>query len=218
MAEDYDYEDDDEREERRPRRGQPRFGSFVTIAAAILMLFGAASRVGKVPEVPALFGIDRAQENYLQEQRERTVIQLGAIPSPSTNLRPPSGSMPVNGNAMPPIRDVTRGHPSMSLVAPDERPDNPDYPLPQDGEDRFEPQSVRPLRPSDTVRNESRSGRSEPENSRNWNGNYVVARGDTWVKIAKLTLGDGSRWQELQRANPAAKDGLKVGMRLVVPN
>jgi hypothetical protein len=47
---------------------------------------------------------------------------------------------------------------------------------------------------------------------------YVVENGDTWVKIARHTLGDGARWRELLTANAGASGGLRVGMRLVIPN
>lgn len=47
---------------------------------------------------------------------------------------------------------------------------------------------------------------------------YTVAEGDSWVIIAKRTLGDGSRWKELIEANPEARDGLVVGSRLIIPN
>lgn len=222
MAEDFDNDDEDRREERRARRSQPRFGSFITIAAAILMLFGAASRVGKMPEIPALFGIDQAQQNYLlQDQRARTVAHLGALPASPESLRPQTPGLPIDRNAQPPIRhsaapEGERGGnglrpPSISMVAPDERSE-PGYPMP-----RHDDNDIRPPTTGNSLRPDLQT-RRPVNDDRPWTGTYTVANGDTWVKIAKRTLGDGSRWEELRKANPSAQKGLRVGMQLKVPN
>lgn len=219
MAEEFDYDEEDSREERRrKRRDQPRFGSFVTIAAAILMLFGAASRVGKMPEVPALFGIDQAQERHLlQDGRMQTFVTVGSMPNIPETLHPAGGSN--RPGAMPPVRPevdpnefLNGGRSAMSLTAPDTRSSGPQLPLPSNRDDRefFRPPATETMRPP--VDNALR-----PAENVSGGGTYVVANGDTWVKIAKRTLGDASRWQELLRANPEARNGLKVGMRLTVP-
>lgn len=72
-----------------------------------------------------------------------------------------------------------------------------------DERDRFE---------GEPDRTDSAAGRGFPPRV------YTVAEGDSWVIIAKRTLGDGSRWKELIEANPDAREGLVVGSRLIIPN
>lgn len=206
MAE--DYEDDDDYEE-APRSGRgPRLGSFVTIAAAMLLLFGAASNVGRVSEVNSLFNIDAVQEKRaagerLQDERLKTIITLGAVPVPVERLRPQSGSVPMDSDVLPPRRlnqDDTPLRPTVSMPRPNS------------------------LRPDDQPRvdayyygDENERDDYPPLNSGRQTRFYVVKNGDTWVKIAKETMGNASRWQDLVKANPSAKAGLQVGMRLTIP-
>lgn len=226
MAEDYDDEEDRGEERRTRRRGQPRFGSFVTIAAAILMLFGAVSRVGKMPEIPALFGIDEAQRRHLQDvRRQTTVITLGSMPNTPSNLHPVNqGSLPMESNPMPPLRpevdpDEYRGRTSLSTPLPLYNEEY-SYLTPRPDPDAFDEgyNTLRPNASGDSLRPNNNGGSQANNSGASGGGTYVVAEGDTWVKIAKRTLGNASRWQELQRANPSAGNGLRVGMRLVVPN
>lgn len=205
MAENDDY-DDAERPAGRPKRaGHPRLGSFVTIATAILLLFGAATSVGKVPEVAGLFNIDQAQERRnqgerLQDERLKTIITLGAMPAPVEELRPRNGSLPLDHDVLPPrrpevdvdsVRQSLRPQP-MSIRTQNGGPEEPE--------------------PGRDDRDLPAAGRDTPRS-----GAYVVAADDTWIKIAKKTTGDASRWQDILAANPSAKAGLRVGMRLVIP-
>lgn len=193
----------------RPRRSGPRFGSFFTIAVALLLLFGAASRVGKLPETAALFGIDLAHENRIlhEEERLRTAISIGTVP-----VQPSAGGdvrLPIDSGAMPPQRHMppppsgdrsnndngysgfdSGQRATVSIPQQDDRYDNDAPVAPRD-----ERPTVRPNQPT----------------------TYVVVQGDTWVKVAKKTLGDSKRWQDIQRANPASRNGLSVGMRLTIP-
>lgn len=204
MKEEADYEEE-YRERRRGR--QPRFGSFVTIAMALLMLFGAASRLGKVPETLSLFGIDASAREHIriEDERARTIINLGAQPIDPRELHPDAGRVRINPNPLPPQRgEFDIGHslrPGLSMPVPlDNPPEDDQYDEPEEY-----PDVRRSLRP-EPVRT------PEPQSR-----HYVVANGDTWNKIALRTLGDGKRWKELLQANPEAQNGLKVGMRLVVP-
>ena len=207
---------------RAPSRS-PRLGSFITIAMAVLMLFGAVSRIGKMPESTALFSIDRQTENRIrqEEERLRTVITIGAAPVPAADLRPRAGVIPIESDFPPPAREevdpeMARGHfdpdrrSPVSLAVPEGfwRHDG-GYDLPVDTLTT----SVRPpvMDSSPSLDSGHSIGQANPAKS------YVVANGDTWVKIAMRTFGDPKRWEEIKQANPAAAAGLKVGMRLVVP-
>lgn len=193
----------------RPRRAGPRFGSFFTIAVALLLLFGAASRVGKLPETAALFGIDLAHEKRIlhEEERLRTAISIGTVPVRQSGDG--DARLPIDSDALPPQRAIPVTPPgahsigdiaspgfdsnqraAVSIPYQDDRYDGDAPVAPRD-----EAPAARPNRPS----------------------TYVVAQGDTWIKIAKKTLGDGKRWQDIQRANPASQNGLSVGMRLMIP-
>lgn len=48
---------------------------------------------------------------------------------------------------------------------------------------------------------------------------YTIKRGDTFARIAKKMLGDGSRWPEIAAANPLVKaQNLQVGNRIIIPS
>ncbi|MCC8190126.1 MAG: LysM peptidoglycan-binding domain-containing protein [Planctomycetes bacterium] len=210
MAEDMEYQED-HREVRRAR-GYPRFGSFFTIAVAILMLFGAASRIGKAPEIPVLFGIDQAEEQRLQRyDRQRTAIILGTVPG-ERSLRPGVGDSLRSANAvLPPIRLDADGYggglrPGISALGP---AGLPGYET-DDG--------VADAGGGGSIRAAGASGADAGTGGRvSDGGTYTVAAGDTWARIAKRFLGDASRWREIENANPQSRTGLKVGMRLVIP-
>ncbi len=207
--------------EKRIRARQPRLGSFVTIAVAVLMLFGAASRMGKMPETAALFGIDRQAESRIrqEEERLRTAITIGAVPVSAADLRPHPGALPIEYGVLPPARaevdpDLARAgdsradsgqRTSVSLAVPENF-------WRQEGENGQGADPAPPGRqPAAALSAAVPAGQTGAAES------YVVANGDTWVKIAKRTLGDSKRWEEIKQANPAAADGLRVGMRLVIP-
>ena len=199
-------------EDVRPRRGgYPRFGSFVTIAIALLMLFGAASRFGKVPETAALFGIDMHADRRVRDEEARiqAALSIGARPMPMEDLRPQSGRLPITPNAtMPPL---PRGGVDL---------DGRNRPSSQGGGRSQMSLTI----PSDLWSEDSSQGRDVPQPQQqvqppvHQQEVYVVTNGDTLAKIALRTLGDGKRWQEILGANPNAKEGLKVGMKLVIPN
>lgn len=220
MAHDHEYTDDyeDEEEEEEaiaPRSLGPRFGPFVTIAVAILLLFGAASRIGKPAETGGLLGIDllasQSLDNErlrLQEQRNTTLVTLGALPAPPEELRPPPRSVRIENQVLPPPRgDVSyleyeeRRRPPAPLSLPVPTDDagslRPDAGATAPGSSQFDPAPEAPQRPAPPA-----------------GGTYVVATGDNWVKIGKAT---GRKWQDIQRANPQASEGLRVGMRLTIP-
>ncbi len=193
-----------------PRRNHPRFGPFVTITAAILLLFGAASRVGKMEETFALFGLDNLASSRIQREEDRlraALHTIGAVPVQREELHPPANSLPLRPNVPPPYRgevdpEIVRenARSPLSLGVPAE-------PLPE--ERRVEQENwLRP--PQETAAPSQPTQPSQPTH-------YLVESGDTWNKIAKKTLGDGKRWQEIRKANPSAESGLTVGMRLVIP-
>lgn len=199
--------------QRRRRLTGPRFGPFVTIAAAILLLFGAASRLGKTSEDAGWLDLDFLASRGLererarrQEQRNATLITLGAVPAPLEASAPPRG-LHLSANVLPPERNVDfhaweesnrRRYDSpspLSLAVPAEGNHHPGE---SEVAPRFDPA---PEAKPQTV----------PESHV---GAYVVAQGDNWVKIGKHL---GKRWQDIQKANPQAQSGLRVGMKLVIP-
>lgn len=215
---DDDEQMDREQEERRPKKaGMPRFGPFVTITAAILLLFGAASRVGKMEETFALFGLDNLANNRIQREEDRlraALHTIGAVPVQRDTLHPPTGNLQLQPNVPPPYRgeidpeDVRDSRSQLSLGVPSESWGN----NPQPGS----------LRPENNDTSWQRhvapqASAAAPPSEPSRPSHYVVETGDTWNRIAKKTLGDGARWQEIRKANPEAESGLTVGMRLVVP-
>lgn len=47
---------------------------------------------------------------------------------------------------------------------------------------------------------------------------YVVQKGDTFFSIARNTLGNQSRWKEIQQLNPTVDPKkLRIGQKLVLP-
>lgn len=203
---------------RRPRQAAPRLGSFVTIAVALLMLFGAASSIGKVPETAAIFGIDKgAEERITQElNRIRAAMTIGGVPVSASELNPPTGSLPVNPSAMPPPRppvdpDTARiqsqqSRHLVSMPMQDPMPAPPSDP------------GVRPIAAPSQNLPSSGSHTAPATNADSQRPDtYVVANGDTWVKIAKRIYGDANRWRDIQDANPSARGGLEVGMKLRIP-
>lgn len=219
MAHEPDIDDDEEdyQEERRERRSPPRFGPFVTIAVAILMLFGAASRFGKTGDNGLWPNFDHLAANYIgggsQSQAQMqpaagtTILTLGTEPP-----RQPSRGMALNMRATPPPRgdfDLDRYKPQSQTGGAGLRPPQLSLPIPGQSEmennvpgapgmSHFDPApEARPLAPEQ--RNAS---------------HYTVTAGDNWVKIGKAT---GKRWQDIQKANPESQAGLRVGMKLVLP-
>lgn len=194
----------------RPRRQVPRFGPFVTIAAALLLLFGAASRVGKMPEVPALMGIDQQAERRVRSDPSLidAMVMIGGVPVEKNTVVPPRRSMPADGLPVPPSRGDLgleerlsentlnlRPSPGLSM---NYREDAGDDALTES----YEYSAPAPVQPD-----------PEPPKKQT----YRVSEGDTWAKIAKRTLGDVNRWQEIRSLNPKASGGLMVGMELTLP-
>lgn len=218
MSEEIEVEEE-VRETRRKRSAQPRLGSFVTIAVAILLLFGAASRMGKMPEAGGLFNIDffadrqaQYEQNRIRqdEERLRTFLTIGAVPVQQPASDAGQVAMALDQNPETPYRgefDIDeqrrRNRAVVSMPLPDTR---------GDGEDARPPSGE--AVPRTTTHNPAPEAVSSPRGGAE---GYVVATGDTWVKIAKNTLGDSKRWQDIQKANPEAQNGLRVGMRLVIP-
>lgn len=201
--------------EKQPKssgRTAPRFGAFVTIAVSLLLLFGAASRVGKTPETLALFGIDNQAENRIkqEEERLRTALMIGSVPVRRDDVTPTSGSVHLDPDAMPP----TRGDfdPETILSANSNNNNN--------NSDSNSGQLMLAIPHA----NESLSAMASPTLPENREPqatpkkNYRVKEGDTWVKVSRNTLGDPNRWREILAANPAASNGLRVGMDLTIPN
>lgn len=193
---------------RKSPRG-PRFGPLFTIAVAILLLFGAVSHMGRVPEAAALFGIDTKAANDVERterDRLKAALILGGKPVSVEEIQPHQGSLPLDRTPLPPQRE--RVDLSAVLHHRGGETDYPSAPHLENLTSGVEPGN-QPL--SQTFQPPTQPERERPPSS------YVVADGDTWAKIAKRLLGDSKRWMELQQANPAARDGLRVGMRLVVP-
>ncbi len=217
MATDTDYDEDEDREDGREkpaRRSGPRFGPFVTIAAAILMLFGAVSRLGKTSEAGLWPNFDSLAANYIGSQRQpaaasnagTTTVTLGTLPQsrPAGNNEPTRG-MRLDMRAMPPPRgdfdleEYSRREASlpMALSIPGQQPLETDTPAVADNR-RFDPvPEARPSTPTERAA-----------------ATYTVREGDNWVKIGRAT---GKRWQDIQTANPESRNGLRVGMKLMVP-
>lgn len=217
MANDSENQED-EVEERRDsaRRPGPRFGPLITIAAAILMLFGAASRMGKTSEAGLWPNFDSLAANYVGKSRPAsgsaesagtTVVTLGTLPPASQSSQmPQQRGMRLDMRGMPPPRG------DFDLDA---------YQQPQSDQRAFPPLSVPGQQTeNDAVRNgDARRFDPAPEAKQltpeeKKTSTYTVAAGDNWVKIGKVT---GKRWQDIQNANPESRNGLRVGMKLVVP-
>lgn len=203
----------------RPARGRaaPRLGAFVTIAASLLLLFGAASRVGKVPETIALFGIDNQAESRLRQdqERERTALVLGNLSQSRPDGRPAQGSVRLDPNPTPPARGLD----ASALQTPSGSGNGVDsilsLSIPQQVDQDGVGQNT-----GDYPTNLGAADRPEPTREDQTNRaarSYKVKKGDTWARIAKENLGDANRWRELMKANPKIKDGLLVGMELVIP-
>lgn len=207
-----DTEQDSVRTNQRPARsGAPRFGSLFTIAVALLLLFGAISNYGRLQQsVAFLGGLDSLAETRIrsEESRLKTAITIGARPVEPQKLHPVHGTLPINPDAMPRQRpDVDPEHvrrpaakhapaPSASaVVSIADLVGSSDEEFVPVMEQTPAPRPAAPARPA-TV---------------------TVDASDTWFKIAQRTLGDGKRWQEIMNINPAAKNGLRPGMTLAIP-
>lgn len=215
MVNDYTYdEEEDDLEETAVRRPSgPRFGPFVTIAVAILLLFGAASRIGKPAENGNWLSIDLiasrnlAQERLrLQEQRNTTLVTLGVVPVAPERLRPQPVGVRMDSQALPPPRgDVdyhqyrqTQSIPLSMASSTQARGGR------QEGGAEVAPTAAPAQKPVSRVSGAA-SGAAK---------SYTVAEGDNWVKIGKIT---GKKWQSILKANPHAEEGLVVGMKIVIP-
>lgn len=197
---------------RQSRRAAPRLGAFVTIAAALLLLFGAASRVGKVEETLSLFGVDRMAEERIrqEEERLRTALMIGSVPVSRDETSPPSGSVKLDPNAQPPTRgnfDIERGRGDSGSEPAGEGMLSLSIPHNYGSDDDVSPM-VSPSMPVPNQRPDSPAAQQKM---------YRVKNGDTWVKVAKHNLGDANRWREIFDLNPAAQSGLRVGMDLAIP-
>lgn len=213
MARDNIEDEEEEREVRRP--AGPRFGPFVTIAVAILLLFGAASRIGKTPTEGGWLNVDFLASKSLereqlrqQEQRNTTLITLGAIPSAQGEVELPTRGLQLRENVLPPQRDVDYYTYQEEL----ERQRMTQVPLsmqmPLEGNQHFDGSGTASR--FDPAPEATPHERNATESLRT----YVVSQGDNWVKIGKHV---GKRWQDVQRANPQAQNGLRVGMKLTIP-
>lgn len=218
MAHDIDNENDELEERERPARpGGPRFGPFVTIAVAILVLFGAVSRFGKTSEAGLWPNFDSLAASYIGKGQPAgkpgdsagtTVVTLGTLPpAPATAPREQQRGMHLDSRAMPPPRgdfdldeyrqrrNEAEAMPFLSI--PGQQPPENNAPPASDAR-RFDPvPEARPLTPEEKK-----------------TATYTVANGDNWVKIGKAT---GKRWQDIQSANPDSRNGLRVGMKLNIP-
>jgi nucleoid-associated protein YgaU len=59
---------------------------------------------------------------------------------------------------------------------------------------------------------------SEPAPAKTASRTYVVKHGDTLYHIAKVQLGDGSKWKRIAAANPGVTpNSLRVGQKLAMP-
>lgn len=208
MAQELDNDDDMEEEEYvEPRRGLPRFGPFVTIAVAILMLFGAASRIGKDNESIRWIDSDYIAGKKLDEDRlsrqdavAATLITLGTAPVPNGHAQTSNRAPLINRSAPPSRADApSRGN---SVRPPAAGSANSGVRPPNDGGASWSNQGLRPSDPPETV------SRTRPGEV------YVVAAGDNWMKIGKRF---GKPWRDIENANPQSKSGLRVGMRLTIP-
>jgi hypothetical protein len=212
MAHDIDKDKDDDTEEtRKPlRRNAPRFGPFVTIAAAILMLFGAVSRFGKTSEAGLWPNFDSLAANYIGAANPAaapagaTVVTIGTLPAAASADAQRQRGMRLDMRAMPPPRgdfdldeyrqrqNDPQAMPLLSVpgTAPIENNEPPAK--------RFDPlPEAKPAAPEERAI-----------------ATYTVSNGDNWVKIGKAT---GKRWQDIQHANPESRNGLRVGMKLILP-
>lgn len=213
-------DDEEELEQRRarPRRRGPRFGPLLTIAVAILTLFGAASRLGKPQAGDGLFSLDLSASTRLEqdrirseEDRLRTIVTLGAVPTTADSLRPSGFAARLDLNPVPPSRG------DFDIDAP-RRGQLPPAP-PAERAPSAAQLSIPLYAPGETADNYDRDARFDPapEASPDRAGHpktYTVQSGDNWVKVAQKT---GKRWQDLQKANPASTGGLRVGMKLIIP-
>ncbi len=226
MSHSTEMEDDEDRPTPRragSRRHSPRFGPLLTIAVAILTLFGAASRFGKPRPEGGLFSLDLSASTRLEqdrirseEERLRTIVTLGAVPTTVDSLRPAGFVPQLDPNPIPPERgefalDLRPNPQGSADGAPADRDEAPllsaplSLPVPGSGE---------------IADNYDRSARfdpapeASPDNGRQQPKTYTVQSGDNWVKVAQKT---GKRWQDVQKANPASAGGLRVGMKLVIP-
>ncbi|MDR2391995.1 MAG: LysM peptidoglycan-binding domain-containing protein [Planctomycetota bacterium] len=202
--------DNNEEEYRRSRRENRRGSGYsATVAAAVLVFFGAMSRLGKTPELPTFLELDNQAKRRIQleEERLRAVQVIGpAFPENDAIAGPAGGrEQPVG---LPPFRDGLDSE-SLPLSAAQRRLDNVSEP-PEDVLDVSRAESgdgrQTPVRPA--AADQSETGRPS---------RYQVTRGDTWAKIAQRFLGDQNRWREIMDANPAARNGLKIGMLLILP-
>lgn len=206
----------------RPRRSGPRFGPLLTIAVAILTLFGAVSRLGKPQPLGdgLLATLDLSAKASLEgdrlrseEERLRTIVSIGAVASASDAPRHSPPAARLDAHALPPPRgdfdleEYLRGGDSARPVsggaAPARSPARVtlsiagEAPGNSDHPPRFDPA---PEAVPDAVTKVPQT--------------YTVQPGDTWVKVAEKT---GKRWQDVRKANPSSASGLRVGMKLVIP-
>ena len=213
-----DDEEDLEETRAKPRRNGPRFGPLLTIAVAILTLFGAASRLGKPQSGDGLFTLDLSANNRLEqdrlrseEDRLRTIVTIGAVPTTTDSLRPSSLTSRLDPNPLPP----SRGEFNIDLNARmRDRADGQTA-----GRVPVQPHMALSMSGNEVADNYDRSARFDPAPEAVPGGGqspktYTVQAGDNWVKVAQKT---GKRWQDLQKANPATTSGLRVGMKLIVP-
>ena len=214
MAYEHDRDDEEEELEERSmhRRSPPRFGPLLTIAVAILILFGAASRIGKTSEGGFWPSLDGMAEHKLQTQQEmkereraKALLTLGIRPLPEGSGVPSreGPAAPIRPTHMPPVRDLEMrqsgdaGLPLMALSS--EGYENDAYEGPNGNGFYHDPAPEATPQPQQLRPNEV----------------YVVVAGDTWAKIGKRFK---KRWEDIKAANPEGKDGLRVGMKLVIPD
>ncbi len=216
---DFDDEDGDERETPPRRSSAPRYGPFLTIAVAILMLFGAASRFGK-SETGSWLNLDflasRSIEQdrlRLQEQRNLTLVTLGAVPTASHQNTAPAPDLamaaPLQARAVLPPSRGEFDLETFELEQRERQRREQGIPLSmpvQTGGGGVPANDPDPVTHFDPV--------PEAQPTVSAGTVYVVRQGDNWVKIGKAT---GKKWQEIQNANPTSKNGLRVGMKLVIP-
>ncbi|MDR3210647.1 MAG: LysM peptidoglycan-binding domain-containing protein [Planctomycetota bacterium] len=195
------------------RSSTPRFGSLFTIALSLLLLFGAASQVGRIEATSdAFLGLDRQAERRIrqEEERTRTAVMIGSVPVRREEA-PPSG-FTLDPNPLPPQRQgvgleavagAGRELPPPPLSIPFPAGEAPSRQIEEGGALDIS-DLVTPLEPAGEY--------NRPEGK-----TYRVENGDTWVKVAERTLGSAKRWREIFNANPTAQNGLRVGMVLSVP-
>lgn len=169
---------------------QPKFTSFITMIAGVLLLFVIVTQVGNYKIHFAEPEKDTAQQNELLAQREKALVTIGALNK---------NDLAAHKNKSEKTAPANPRNTSAIITETPTLAQHPEKTATNKVAEKTQP-------PTNTA-----IANAQPKY-------YKVRGGDTLFGIAQKIYGNGAEWQKITKANKlSANAGIKIGQRLIIP-